>query len=158
MKTITLKKLAVLCGCAALMLNLVAAAFAQTKGADKFDDVKYLKTADKKKAEEVNAELEINKETGDLLVTVIKGEPIKISKSQITNLVYERTSRPRYVSGLLLAWPLLFTKGKKHFLTIQYKSAEKGEFVILHLDKNNYQPILASAEAATGVKVEKMID
>lgn len=158
MKTTTWKKLVALCGGAALALNLAIVAFAQTSGTDKFDNVKFLKTTDKKKAEEVKAELEINKEAGEIQVIVDKGEPIKIGKSQLTNLVYERTSRPRYVSGLLLAWPLLFTKGKKHFLTIQYKNADKGEFVILHLDKNNYQPILAAAEAATGVKVEKMID
>lgn len=142
-----------------LLVFTLSVAFAQTKGVEKFDDVKYLKTTDKKKAEEVDAELEINKETGELRIAPEKSSAISIAKSQVTNIVYERTSRPRYVSGLLLAWPLLFTKGKKHFVTIQYKTADgKGEFALLHLDKNNYQAILASAEAATGVKVEKMID
>lgn len=157
-KRMTVKKIVAAIGCLALTLNIVGFTLAQTKGADSFKDVKYLKTADKKKAEEVESGLEFNKETGEILVSPKGSDSIKIAKSQITNLVYERASRPRYVSGLLLAWPLLFTKGKKHFLTIQYKSGDKGEFVILHLDKSNYQQVLASAEAATGVKVEKVID
>ena len=41
---------------------------------------------------------------------------------------------------------------------IQYKEGEKGEFALLRLDKNNYQAVLAAAEAATGVKVENLID
>jgi hypothetical protein len=158
MKRIALKKIVAAFCCLALVLTNLVFAVAQTKGADSFKDVKYLKTADKKKAEEVDTGLELNKETGEITISPKGLESIKIPKSSITNLVYERTSRPRYVSGLLLAWPLLFTKGKKHFLTIQYKSGDKGEFAILHLDKGNYQQILASAEAATGVKVEKMID
>lgn len=138
----------------ALLTNVVSA-FAQTK----FEDIKLIKSRDGKKAEELDAELEINKESGEILVKEKKGGgTLKIAKTQVTKIVYERASKPRYAAGLLLAWPLLFTKSKKHFLTIQYKESEKGEFALLRLDKNNYQAILAAVEAATGVKVENLID
>ena len=145
-----------------LALPLVTAALAQSAtahGSDRFKDVKYLKTADKKKAEEVEGELEINKQTSEIRFQAKGAELVKLEKTQVTNLSYERASRPRYISAMLIAWPLIFTKGKKHFLTIQYKNAAgQGEFALFHLDKGNYQRILASAEATTGVKVERLID
>lgn len=157
MKT-TWKNLVAQLGCAALLWHTAGLIAVQALSFEKFDDVKYIKAGEKKKAQEMDAALEINRESGELQVMLKKGEAIKINKTQVTGLIYERASKPRYAAGLLLAWPLLFTKSKKHFLTIQYKNGDKGEFALLHLDKNNYQPILAAAEAATGVKVEKMID
>lgn len=142
----------------ALVFSLSGSILAQSNVADRFKDVKYVKTAEKK-ADEIEGELEIDKQNGGIRFLSKGSELVKVEKQQVTSLLYERTSRPRYVSGLLLAWPLLFTKGKKHFLTIQYKnSAGQGEFALLHLDKSNYQAILAAAEAATGVKVERTID
>jgi hypothetical protein len=139
---------------AAVLLANAVAVFAQSK----FDDVKLIKSKDGKKGEEFDSELEISKESGEVLIKEKKGGTLKITKTQITKITYERASKPRYAAGLLLAWPLLFTKSKKHFLTIQYKEGEKGEFALLRLDKNNYQAILAAVEAATGVKVENLID
>jgi hypothetical protein len=81
---------------------------------------------------------------------------IDIPYSNITTLLYERTSKPRYALGLLVAWPLLFTKSKKHYLTVQYKSAEgQGQYALFQLDKENYQRVLATAESQTGKKVER---
>lgn len=154
MNKIAWKNTLVILMAAALLTNGVAV-FAQTK----FEDIKLIKSKDGKKADEFDAELEINKENGEILVKEKKGgATLKIAKAQVTKIVYERASKPRYAAGLLLAWPLLFTKSKKHFLTIQYKEGEKGEFALLRLDKNNYQAVLAAAEAATGVKVENLID
>jgi len=85
-----------------------------------------------------------------------KKTTLELRAASITNALYERTSRPRYVSGLLLAWPLLFTKGKKHFLTIQYKGESgEGKYAIFHLDKGNYREILAATEATTGKKMDR---
>ena len=151
------KILATVCA-VALAFSLSGSILAQSNVADRFKDVKYVKTAEKK-ADEIEGELAIDKQNGGIRFLSKGSELVKVEKPQVTSLLYERTSRPRYVSGLLLAWPLLFTKGKKHFLTIQYKnSAGQGEFALLHLDKSNYQAILAAIEAATGVKVERTID
>jgi hypothetical protein len=45
---------------------------------------------------------------------------------------------------ILLAWPLLFTKGKKHYLTIQGAGEE---FAIFRLHKGNVRNVLAVAES-----------
>jgi hypothetical protein len=114
-----------------------------------FNDVKYLSPRDGEKAKAVDGSLTV--ENG-VLAFEGKGESWVVAKVQITNLVYERASRPRYKTGLLLAWPLLFTKGKKHFLTIQHG----GEYKIMQLDKGNFRDALAAVEATTGVKVERL--
>jgi hypothetical protein len=74
----------------------------------------------------------------------------------IKSMLYEKTAKPRYAAGLILAWPLLFTKSKKHFLTIQYTDAAgTGQFAIIRLDKGNFREALARAESETGKKVER---
>jgi hypothetical protein len=87
----------------------------------------------------------------------VKGQrELDIPFENITGLIYERASKPRYALGLLVAWPLLFTKSKKHYLTIQYKGADgQGQVAVIQLDKSNYQMAVATAEAQTGVKVER---
>lgn len=80
---------------------------------------------------------------------------LQINTDSITSVLYERTSRPRYVSALLIAWPLIFTKGKKHFITIQYNSDSIGKYAIFHLDKANFRAILGATEATTGRKIER---
>lgn len=130
-----------------LAIGLLLAA-ALSSGAT-FDKAKYLSPREGEKAKAVNGTLTV--ENG-VLAFEGKGESWVVAKVQITNLVYERASRPRYKTGLLLAWPLLFTKGKKHFLTIQHG----GEYKIMQLDKGNFRDALAAVEAATGVKVERL--
>lgn len=148
----------------AIILIFVPASlsFAQNSAgssAAKFDDVKYLKTTDKKKAEEIEGALLVSGQKGEVLFQLKGSELLKIEKKQVTNVLYERDSKPRYAAGLLIAWPLLFTKSKKHFLTIQYKTASgQGEYAVFHLDKGNYKEILAAVEAATGFKIERSID
>ena len=65
----------------------------------------------------------------------------------VDSLTYERSSHPR-----------LWSKGKKHWLTFQYRKCGQPDFVLLRLDKNDYKSILAAAEARIGKKVEMVID
>jgi hypothetical protein len=80
---------------------------------------------------------------------------LEIKAASMTSAVYERNATPRIAAGLLLAWPLIFTKEKKHFLTIQYKESDQGKYAIFRLDKDNYREILAIIEPTTGMKVER---
>ena len=81
---------------------------------------------------------------------------VEIPYDRIKGLLYERAAKPRYGMGLLLAWPLLFTKSKKHFVTVQYTDASgAGKFEIIRLDKGNVTMALATLEADTGIKVER---
>jgi hypothetical protein len=123
---------------------------------DRFKNVQYMYKAEgKDKGEEIGGTLNFDPKA-QMMGFASKKVNFELQGPSITNTLYERTSRPRYVSGLLLAWPLLFTKGKKHFLTIQYKSTSgDGKYAIFHLDKGNYREILAATEATTGKKVER---
>ena len=126
----------------------------------KYDHVEYVKSpapGEKKKSEAVQGSLSLDS-TKKTVEFVDKHGAVDFSipNAAIKGLHYERTSRPRYAEGLLIAWPLLFTKSKKHYLTIQYADAAgAGQFVILQMDKSNYQQILAVAEAQTGVRVDR---
>ena len=79
-----------------------------------------------------------------------------IKYDSIKSMLYEKAAKPRYAAGLLIAWPLLFTKSKKHYLTIHYNDAAgAGQFVLVKLDKSNFREALARAEAETGKKIER---
>jgi hypothetical protein len=143
---------------ASLLLALAGAAAAQSEP-DFFTHLKCLKNADKKPAEAVSCDLEVHHATGEIRLLSNGTEVSRLAKSQVTHLVYERFTKQRVASGVLIAWPLLFTKGRKHFLTIQFKTPEgKRDFLSLSLDASNHQKILDSLERATGVKVRKHLD
>ena len=81
---------------------------------------------------------------------------VSIKMDNIKSILYERTAKPRYAEGLLIAWPLLFTKSKSHYLTIQYNDEKEGsQYAIIRLDKSNYRDALASIEAGTGKQVQR---
>lgn len=128
--------------------------------AESFKNVEYLYKPDgKSKGQQIGGALDFN--TTARQITFLEsrrkdGMTLALSADAITDVVYERTSKPRYAAGLLLAWPLLFTKEKKHFLTIQYKDGTgAGRYAIFHLDKGSVMEILAAAEAVTGKKIER---
>jgi hypothetical protein len=91
--------------------------------------------------------IEFQNDKGEMVVT--------IPYDKIKSMLYEKTSRPRYAEAILLSPFFLFTKTKKHFLTIQYTDDKgEGKFAMLHMDKSNARDIVNTAEADTGRKVE----
>lgn len=72
----------------------------------------------------------------------------------ITKLIYERTKKPRYSAGLLLAWPLLFTKEKQHYLTFE----SKGSYAFIKMHKSQFRAAVASLEATSGRDVERLVE
>ncbi len=82
--------------------------------------------------------------------------PFEIPFTRIKSMHYERASHPRYAAGLLVAWPLLFTKSKKHYLTIQYlDESGQGKFQIVRLDKDNVRVALDTLEADAGLTIDR---
>ncbi len=138
-------------------LLLVSDCFAQ--GQVDFDKAEYLKAAapGSKKGETVPGILRFDSAKKEVQFVEKKGTPaLSVKYEAIKSMLYEKTAKPRYAAGLLLAWPLLFTKSKKHYLTIQYANAAgTGQFAIIHLDKSNFREVLARAESETGKKVER---
>lgn len=126
-----------------------------------FDKAVYLKAPapGQKKGDTIKGVLVFDGAAKELQFVVSKGglAAFNIKYDAVKSLLYERSAKPRYALGLLVAWPLLFTKSKKHYLTIHYTDpAGAGQFVIVQLDKSNFQVALATAEAETGKKVERV--
>lgn len=108
-----------------------------------------------KKTDTISGDLDIRSAEKQILFSKKKTTELSISTADVTHVVYERASKPRYAVGLLLAWPLLFTKSKQHFLTFQYKNGAENQYAVFKLGKGNYREILAATEAATGQKIER---
>ena len=112
-----------------------------------------------------NARLELDPEAKILTLAdekngIEKATYAVIPYSQINKIVYERSAHRRYKSGLLVTPWLLFSKGKKHWLTIEFHDVadQPQGFVYIRLDKNNYRRIIAALEAGTGLEVEEIIE
>lgn len=130
---------------------------AQNNGATQFDGAEfYMKKGNEKKAKAVGGTLVFDPGAKAVKFNAKDSTALDVPYNTITNLLYERTAKPRYALGILVAWPLLFTKSKKHYLTIQYKGTDgQGQYALVRLDKKNYQDALATAEAQTGVKIDR---
>ena len=85
---------------------------------------------------------------------------LEVPYGSITKVVYERSAHRRYKAGLLISPWLLLTKGKKHWLTVEFKDVPKypAGYASAQLDKDNYRRILTALSAATGLEVEEMIE
>jgi hypothetical protein len=128
-----------------------------------FDHAEYLQTVTsgtKKTGQKVKGTLSFNSGAKSVEFLDKKEAPaFSIQYDSIRSMLYEETSKPRYLDAVLFSWLFLFTHEKKHYLTIQYNDASgTGQFVIVHLDKKNVQNALAEASAETGKGVERSIE
>ncbi len=82
-----------------------------------------------------------------------------IEWDRITGVTYENTKHARITAGLLVTWPLLFLKGKKHWLTITFGPGPNnapGGYVYARMDKDNYRNILAAINGLTGREIRRI--
>jgi hypothetical protein len=124
--------------------------------AQRFDNVKLLLSTG---GETEEAEAVLSLEDQRLLVKSKKeGALLKeIAYDDIKAAQYTFSRHPRWKEGEgftaavgLLAAPVFFLKGKKHWLTIQTAD----DYALLRLDKNNYQIVILALETKGGVDVE----
>lgn len=84
-----------------------------------------------------------------------RDEYFSIPSNAVTELFYSRVSGRRIKTAIALSPLLLFSKGKKHFMTISFNDGEKtvgaAEF---KLDKRNYRGILRAIEQVSDVQLE----
>ena len=126
----------------------------------KFDKIEYLPPkveGEKQNANPIKGQISFDK---DKKVVVFQDEKsqavVTIPYDKIKSILYEKSSKPRYAEAILLSPFFLFTKSKKHFLTIQYTDeAGAGKFSVFHMDKGNARDIVNTAEAETGQKIER---
>jgi len=75
----------------------------------------------------------------------------------ITALEYERAKSARLKAAIFLTPLVLFSKGKKHWLTIQYKDQDgRGNAIIMRLDKKEYRAILGAVESRAPVELKRV--
>jgi hypothetical protein len=80
---------------------------------------------------------------------------LSVKYEAIKGLLYENVAKPRRATALVVP-PLVFTKSKSHYLTIDYVDVGGNpQYAIIHLDKDNFQKALTVAESETGKKVER---
>ena len=77
----------------------------------------------------------------------------------MTKVIYELSQHRRYGAGLLVNPFLLFSRGKKHWLTVEFQGVESMPqgYIYTRLDKNNYRQILSAFRAGLEVEVEEII-
>ena len=77
----------------------------------------------------------------------------EIAFSDVTGILYEQSKSPRWKTAIFLSPLALFSSGRKHWLTIEYK----GGYAYMRLDKNNQRQIRASLNAS-GFEVETILE
>jgi len=117
---------------------------------------------------EVKEQTEGELQTGDEaeLRFVAKGQSASIPYGRVTGLEYGQKAGRRVgatiLAGLALgvfALPILFSKKRKHFLTVGYSDeAGKEQVAVFELGKDVVRPTLAVVEARAGKKVEYQDD
>ena len=72
-----------------------------------------------------------------------------IPYDKVKKIVYERSSHRRYKAGLLVSPWLLFSKGKKHWLTIEFEEVadQPLDYVYIRLHKGNYRRVFLHCPA-----------
>ena len=140
----------------ALCLSLL---LASTALAQNFDHAQYFPkaTPGAKKSDPVKGVLRIDSDNKQIQFLDKTGTAtVNIKMQDVKSILYERSAKPRYAEGLLIAWPLLFTKSKSHYVTIQYNDERQtSQYAIIRLDKSNFRDALASLEAQTGKTLQR---
>lgn len=144
----------------AVLMACTLANSKETRGnPNKFDRAEYMQATaagQKKAAPSIKGSLLFNAEEKTVAFVDQKGSPaFSVKYDSIKNILYEETSTPRYAEAVLISPLFIFSRSKKHFITIQYTDTDgTGRFVIFHMDKKNVREAVATAEAQTGKKVE----
>jgi len=92
---------------------------------------------------------------------------IGVPYDSIRSITYSNSKHPRWKSATaltlavtILALPLFFMKGKKHWMTVTFENVPSHPegVLVLKLDKHNYEQIIATAEGQTGIDVERIVE
>ena len=144
-----------LTGSGVVFVLLLSVCFAQ--GQFDFDKAVYIKPMEGSKGEPVPGAIRFDTTKKEMqFVSTTGGAPaLSVKYEAIKGLLYEYKAAPRYATALVVP-PLIFTKSKKHYLTVSYlDTAGTPRYAILRLDKSNFQEVLTRAESETGKKMER---
>jgi hypothetical protein len=95
--------------------------------------------------------------TSDTTKLIFVGEKsggiVEIPYKKVLDIEYGQKVGRRWKSALLLGPAMLFSKGRKHYVTITFKGQSGDEAAIFELGKEIVRPTLTILEARTGRKV-----
>jgi len=100
-----------------------------------------------------------------------KGEDSQIPFTQITAMDYGEHAGRRVAAAILVAWPLLFSHKKRHYLTVYFNRSEAkageereqiakdpgfaptGDVAAFEINKHDFADVIDVLQAKTGLKV-----
>jgi len=84
-----------------------------------------------------------------------KSEYFSIPSKAVTDLFYSRVSGRRIKTAVFVSPLLLFSKGKKHYMTISFDNGSGLVGAVeFRLNKSNYRGVLHAVESVSGVPLE----
>lgn len=91
----------------------------------------------------------------EVLFFETKKAGLEIPYDRINLLEYGQQAGRRYLLALAVSPMLLFSKSRKHFLTVSFKDeAGQQQAMVFRVDKRGVRAVLAGLEARTGLKVD----
>ncbi len=82
-------------------------------------------------------------------------EYFRIPSDAVTDLFYSRVSGRRIKTAVFISPLLLFSKGKKHYMTVSFDDGKDLVGAVeFRLDKSNYRGVLHAVESVSGVPLE----
>lgn len=88
-------------------------------------------------------------------VFVYEGGKLEVPYDKIDDLEYGQKAGRRLGLAIAVTWMALFSKKRKHFLTVGFKDEnDKQQAAVFELGKDTVRVTLASLEARTGRKIE----
>jgi hypothetical protein len=112
------------------------------------------------KGREINAALTFSDTDKAVQVRPVKGEGVNIPYREIERCSYQFTRKHRINDFTIVTAPLvvgavvMITKGKVHWLEIDYRERDVPKVFVLHMDKHNYIRILEALKAHAGIDAE----
>jgi hypothetical protein len=84
---------------------------------------------------------------------------IRVAYRKVNTLEYGQSVSRRYAAAVLVSPLLLFSKARKHFVTLGYVDAQgQQQVVVFRVEKGDIRSVLAGLEARTGRRVEYQDD
>ena len=109
---------------------------------------------------QIAAVLTISDQNKSVEIHPDKGNSVLIPYSQIEKCSYEYTKKHRINEATIASAPVgvgaavMLTKGKVHWLEIDYHDQDRRRVAVLHMDKHNYLRILDALKTHAGVDTE----
>jgi hypothetical protein len=96
-------------------------------------------------------ELRVDLTTPDAAVFAAKGQVVRIPWAGIKTIEYGQTASRRVTSAILLSPIALFSKARKHYVSVEWTDEQgQAQAAAFRADKNNFRSILTALRAKSG--------